>query len=361
MDDTNLPDLHDLPIEQSTERKTNHSSLGLRKDADARIYSPAVWSELRVFLAAAKMGSFSGGAKLIGTSQPSVSRQISSLEKHLGQQLFVREAQGVRLTQAGRELAAQTAQLDLMISRLTADKSIAQAAVRGEVKLAASTSILSTWVIPFLPRLQKEYPQIRVEVFSSDTLFGGRVPPAEIVLTTRYNANCTKACKRVGFSHLVPFVSRSYASRRGLPRRSQLEHHSFIKNRQFETNPELFEDWELARALGATSGTTKLSLTYIQMIRAGLGTGLLENFHALDPELMALDWEMAVRRDLYLYCSRDDSNQALHAVCKFMTNLIRTNPWFQETMVTHSRDIDHSPVARSALSRQESAAPVGLI
>lgn len=48
----------------------------------AKIYSPALWSELRVFLAAAKMGSFSGGAKLIGTSQPSVSRQISSLEKH---------------------------------------------------------------------------------------------------------------------------------------------------------------------------------------------------------------------------------------------------------------------------------------
>ncbi len=351
MDEIIRPALADRKRDELNERGSTNAEFTHQDSDAARIYSPAVWSELRVFLAAAKMGSFSGGAKLIGTSQPSVSRQISSLEKHFGRQLFVREAQGVRLTEAGRELAAQTAQLDLMISRLTSTQEGRQTAVRGEASLAASDSILSTWVIPFLPRLQQNHPQIRLEVHSSDTLFDGRVPTADIVLTTRYNQNCTKACKKVGYSHLLPFVSRSYAQRKGLPRRDQLDHHHFIQNRQFETNPERFEAWEHARAQAHTAGTTKLSLSYIQMVRAGLGIGLLENYHALDPELMALDWSLSVRQDLYLYCARDASNQALHAVCDFMTKMFRANPWFQETMVTHSRDIEYSPLARNVLSR----------
>lgn len=317
----------------------------------AKIYSPALWSELRVFLAAAKMGSFSGGAKLIGTSQPSVSRQISSLEKHLGRQLFIRESQGVRLTEAGRDLAAQTAQLDVMISRLAASADSNRGQICGTAKIAASDSILNSWIIPFLPRLQKEHPHLTVDIFSSDTLFDGEVPPADLVITTRYNQNCSKACRRIGRLHFLPFVSRSYANSFGMPRRDQLSHHRFVQNRQFEFTPECFESWEALRREGSTVNVTKLSTAYAQMVRSGLGIGLLDSYHALDPNLIPLDWELAISRELYLYWQRDAENAALDAVNDFLVKMLESNPWFKDTLVTHSRDLGHTPVAEMALSR----------
>ncbi len=317
----------------------------------AKIYSPALWSELRVFLAAAKMGSFSGGAKLIGTSQPSVSRQISSLEKHLGRQLFIRESQGVRLTQAGRDLAAQTAQLDVIISRLAARSDNNRGQISGNAKIAASDSILNSWVIPFLPRLQKEQPHLSVDIFSSDTIFDGEVPPADLVITTRYNQNCTKSCRRIGRLHFLPFVSRGYANAFGMPRRDQLQHHRFVQNRQFEFTPECFESWEALRAVGTTVNTTKLSASYSQMVRSGLGIGLLDSYHALDPNLIPLDWELAISRELYLYCTRDADNAALQAVNDFLVKMFGSNPWFKDTLVTHSRDLGHTPVAENSLAQ----------
>ncbi len=317
----------------------------------AKIYSPALWSELRVFLAAAKMGSFSGGAKLIGTSQPSVSRQISSLEKHLCRKLFIRESQGVRLTQAGQDLAAQTAQLDVMISRLANCSNSNGDIISGVAKIAASESILNSWIIPFLPRLQKEQPHLSVDIFSSDTIFDGDIPPADLVITTRYNQNCTKACRRIGRLHSLAFVSRSYANSFGLPRRDQLEKHRFVQNRQFDASPDVFEHWEGLRAAGTTVNETKLSSTYTQMVRSGLGIGLLDSYHAVDADLIALDWDLSISRDLYLYCSRDADNLALQAVNDFLVKMLTSNPWFKDTLVTHSRDLGHTPVAEASMNR----------
>ena len=58
---------------------------------------------LRYFVAVAEEGSLSVAAKTrLFTAQPSLSRQIKDLEYQVGVDLFVRSAQGVELTPAGR-------------------------------------------------------------------------------------------------------------------------------------------------------------------------------------------------------------------------------------------------------------------
>ena len=65
-------------------------------------------TKLQYFIAAAECGSFSETARRVYTSQPNISRQISSLEKDLGAKLFFRERNAVRLTRAGEYLYEQT-------------------------------------------------------------------------------------------------------------------------------------------------------------------------------------------------------------------------------------------------------------
>jgi DNA-binding transcriptional LysR family regulator len=65
------------------------------------------WQLIEVFLRVAEEGSFTRAAELLGTSQPTVSRQIRSLEESLGVSLFARHARGFELTDRTDSLVAQ--------------------------------------------------------------------------------------------------------------------------------------------------------------------------------------------------------------------------------------------------------------
>jgi DNA-binding transcriptional LysR family regulator len=60
--------------------------------------------DFKVFQSVAAAGSFGRGAVQLHVSQPTVSERMARLERHLGKQLFLRSARGVRLTPAGERL-----------------------------------------------------------------------------------------------------------------------------------------------------------------------------------------------------------------------------------------------------------------
>jgi DNA-binding transcriptional LysR family regulator len=64
---------------------------------------------LRTFLAVYRAGSVTGGAELLGVSQPSVTAQVKALEADLGRPLFERLPRGMAPTAAGEELAGTDA------------------------------------------------------------------------------------------------------------------------------------------------------------------------------------------------------------------------------------------------------------
>ena len=61
---------------------------------------------LAVFEAAARLGSFTAAATELGMTQPAVTRQIHSLERSLGADLFTRSANRSTLTEVGQRLAS---------------------------------------------------------------------------------------------------------------------------------------------------------------------------------------------------------------------------------------------------------------
>lgn len=66
---------------------------------------------LNCFIAAATYGSFTTAAKKLYLSQPSLSKNIESLENELGVKLFVRNNKGVTLTDDGIELLDQASKI----------------------------------------------------------------------------------------------------------------------------------------------------------------------------------------------------------------------------------------------------------
>nr|WP_321509298.1 LysR family transcriptional regulator [uncultured Celeribacter sp.] len=74
--------------------------------------------DYRLFLAVADAGGLSGAEKATGTSLPTLSRRMATLERSLGKHLFERGARGYTLTADGRALLQLAAPLREAISRL---------------------------------------------------------------------------------------------------------------------------------------------------------------------------------------------------------------------------------------------------
>ncbi len=74
--------------------------------------------DLRLFLAVADAGGLGGAARATGTSAPTLSRRMATLERALNERLFERGPRGYALTAAGRSLAEDVAGLRQVQARL---------------------------------------------------------------------------------------------------------------------------------------------------------------------------------------------------------------------------------------------------
>ena len=100
---------------------------------------------LRYFLAVAEFGSLNRAAAHLLVAQPSLSRQIRSLEHQLGRPLLERSARGVALTPAGAALAAHARQL-LALEAATADVIAGSDRVRETVSLGVPPGVPPDWL-----------------------------------------------------------------------------------------------------------------------------------------------------------------------------------------------------------------------
>ena len=74
--------------------------------------------QLRMFVSAARSGSFSAAARSLYTSRSTVSRTVSALEKELGVKLISRSNRQLALTGAGELLLEEGAELLSAADRL---------------------------------------------------------------------------------------------------------------------------------------------------------------------------------------------------------------------------------------------------
>jgi DNA-binding transcriptional LysR family regulator len=120
--------------------------------------------QLRYFLAVAETRHFTQAADNLGVAQPTLSKQIHTLEASLGAPLFERIRGAVALTGAGEALLP-------LAQRMVTDAEAAREAVqdlvglrRGEVRLGATPSLCSSLVPEVLRTFRAEHPEIQLYV-----------------------------------------------------------------------------------------------------------------------------------------------------------------------------------------------------
>jgi DNA-binding transcriptional LysR family regulator len=116
------------------------------------------------FLEVARFNSVSRAAEALYVTQPTLTARLHALERELGERLFVRGRQGMRLTDAGRAFLpyAERAVRALRDGR----RAIAEvgSGTAGQLLLAAAPAV-STYILPeVLERFVGEHPRVEVVV-----------------------------------------------------------------------------------------------------------------------------------------------------------------------------------------------------
>jgi LysR family glycine cleavage system transcriptional activator len=127
-----------------------------------RARRPAPLNAIRVFVTAARLGSFQSAAKALFVTPGAVSRQIRALESHLEMQLFTRLPREAVLTKAGEHFLSQVGPALIVIEQ--ACQQVCETTDRSVLRIESTPTFALYWLIPRLQQFLNDYPDMQVEL-----------------------------------------------------------------------------------------------------------------------------------------------------------------------------------------------------
>ena len=125
---------------------------------------PFTLKQLRYLIALEETEHFREAAEVCGIAQPSLSVQIKTLEQAIGLTLVERGRGAVRLTQAGREVAARARDMLDAAQGILELSNVLQTGLGGTLKLGTSTT-LGPYLMPHVvSELHRNHPDLRLYI-----------------------------------------------------------------------------------------------------------------------------------------------------------------------------------------------------
>ena len=123
----------------------------------------------RIFYYVAKYRNFTKAARVLGNSQPNITRAMNCLEQQVHATLFIRTNRGVQLTSEGEELynyvSAAMAQIFAAEEALSENDGL----LYGNIVIGTSETALNIFLVDQLKSFHQSYPGIRLKIYNYST------------------------------------------------------------------------------------------------------------------------------------------------------------------------------------------------
>jgi DNA-binding transcriptional LysR family regulator len=234
------------------------------------------WTLVQSFLLVAQNGSLSAAARASGVSQPTLGRQIKALEDRLGVALFVRQAKGLNLSEAGDALLGPAMAMAEAAGQFAMHAAGRDMSVSGTVRITAS-EFVSHYILPdILAQIRAAHRDIQIELHPTDASDNLLFREADIAVRMYRPTQLEVLTKYLGQLKLGFFASEMYLAERGTPGNiSELMHHDLLgydKSERFIEGAAEF-GWELNKTNFAIRCDQQA--IHGQLIAAGAGIGIL--------------------------------------------------------------------------------------
>lgn len=230
---------------------------------------------IKRFVRVAELGSFTKAADSLGLPKASVSQAVQQLETRLGTQLLHRTTRKVQLTpdghvfyERGKDLLTEMDELD---SLFQGD----DASISGLIRVDMSYPMARNVVIPHLPEFLSRYPNLQVDLSSTDRRVDPIAEGFDCVVRTGTLTDSGLIVRHIGEMPQTNFASPTYLAKYGEPKQlEELSRHWLIHyNVNASTRFDAFEYWD-GQACRRIPMQSRVSVNNVDAYRAACVAGL---------------------------------------------------------------------------------------
>lgn len=245
-------------------------------------------SVMYAFRRIVERGSFARAAEDLSVSPALLSREVKLLEESLGTTLITRTTRSMSLTDAGRLYYDETNAILDAVSGIEARIREGSGAVKGHLKVNASSSFGQTVIAPILPDFLETYPDLHLTLSMDDRVVDMVEGGFDVSIRIRSAMqDSALVARKMGTMRQRIFAAPSYLAQAGTPTEPQdIKHHRIIG---FLYANHL-TSWDLEGPRGKISIEMEppvrvgSSLVLRDLLVAGQGIGTLPDFLSNDPE-----------------------------------------------------------------------------
>jgi DNA-binding transcriptional LysR family regulator len=239
----------------------------------------------QAFIRVVEAGSFTRVAEEQNSSQPTVSRQVATLEEHLGTRLFTRTTRKLTLTDDGRGFYERAKLALEAVAEAEGAVGRRRARPSGTLQLALPVVFARLRVIPHLKGFLARYPDVNVDLVMNDGFSDLVEDGIDLAIRSGVVTDPNLIARKIGVTRRVLVASPSYLRGKTPPAHpTDLIGHDCIPYTRFTAGVTWrFESPDGPFAIEATGPVrTQSSEGIREAVMSGLGIGFVPIWHFTD-------------------------------------------------------------------------------
>jgi DNA-binding transcriptional LysR family regulator len=184
---------------------------------------------MTAFVRCVERGSFSSVAREMKIAQPTVSKLVASLERHLGGKLFARSTRELALTEEGRRFYERCRVIVDAVDHAEASFKNGREEIAGTLRVATSVSFGRAQLMPRVAAFLRQYPLLRLDVQLNDRFVDLVEEGIDVAFRIGELTESSLIARRIGTTNRVTVAAPKYLEERGEPRHPEdLKKHNCI-------------------------------------------------------------------------------------------------------------------------------------
>ncbi|MFK2930126.1 LysR family transcriptional regulator [Dyella agri] len=244
---------------------------------------------MRLYVRIVELGSFTAAANDLDLPRATVTHAVKQLEARLGAQLLQRTTRCQRVTRDGQAYYAHCVRLLADLDEVEADFREAALKPKGRLRIDLPATLARQLVIPVLPEFCARFPQIELDIGTSDRFVDLLREGVDCVLRVGELPDSGLVGRRVATLDQVTVASADYLRRHGEPATlAELQQGHLGVNWASPTTrrPEPALEFVVNRRRRAVSLPSRVTVSgvdaYLACCEAGLGIAQFPRYRIVD-------------------------------------------------------------------------------
>ncbi|MEO8006076.1 MAG: LysR family transcriptional regulator [Betaproteobacteria bacterium] len=192
-----------------------------------------------LFVRIVETGSFSAVAREMNMTQPTVSKQLTALEKQLKTRLLNRSTRQLSLTEAGSAYFDSSKRILDIVNDAEANLGVLQTQLTGVLRINSSIGLGQMYLGPLVLKFQKAHPGLMMDLTYADRFVDLVEEGVDVAIRIGRLVDSGLAARRIGTSERCLIATPAYLKKNGTPKIPQdLVNHNCILYAYLSTGSE---------------------------------------------------------------------------------------------------------------------------